>query len=126
MISKNDKDRMISELSSLLEEDASISLRIARRISSLIKMVEMMDETENDQKTISGSPTLSPGTITIQMNGIPDQDGEIEGTLRKIVFETVNEIIERRSDPDVVEKRKSAYEIAQKYRDDEEPEGDII
>jgi len=131
MISDDCKAKILSELNSVLDEDISVSLKAARRISNLIKSIDVMEESSFDQKIISGSPALSPGTVTIQINGIPDQDGAIEAALRKVVFDTVNQIIESRADPEVMKRRRSAYEMALGYRAEEEdlqevPQEDII
>ena len=96
--------------------------KILSELSKLMTIIENIEISDPNNKTIKGSPELSPGTITIQMNGIPDNDGVIENTLRKIVFETVNEILESRSDPDDVSSVKTAYETAQKYRSSEVPQ----
>lgn len=118
------KNKTLSVISEILEDDSSISLRAANRLIGLRDEIRLAVLSDSDDKTIKGSPDLTPGTVTIQMNGIPDPDGAIESALRKIVFETVNEIIEKRADPEISRRRKAAYDVAQKYRGDdaEDPE----
>jgi len=117
MISNDSRDKIVSGIKSILDDDSAISLRSGRRLSALIKEISQIEDVPSDRKTISGSPSLSPGTVTINIIGIPDDDGEIESTLRNLVFDTVNRIIEKRSKPEDVEGRKFAHDVAQKYRD---------